>query len=183
MDDFTVKDSGTREEYASGMKRDTQEGKPRYDLIDRAFLKRWATHMALGAAKYGDNNWRLADSEEEYERFQASGLRHYMQWMEGDRTEDHAAAIAFNVAAAEYVRAKLDGDADLVESMQLSIPFPMYRKYKVGDPDPTGPHENADDGCAAFGREGYVCTWESAHMHPQHVASDGTSVLEVWPVH
>lgn len=108
VDAFVTKDSGTREEYASGMRRDTQNGKPRYDLIDRAFLKRWAELMGRGADKYGDNNWRLADSEEEFARFQASGLRHYMQWLEGDRTEDHAAAIAFNVAAAEYVRAKLD---------------------------------------------------------------------------
>ena len=45
---FITKDSGVREEFASGMKRDTQNGKPRYDLLDRAFLKRWAELMARG---------------------------------------------------------------------------------------------------------------------------------------
>jgi hypothetical protein len=108
--DYVTKDSGKREEYASGMRRDTQDGKPRYDLIDRAFLRRWADLMARGAEKYGDDNWRLADSEAELARFKASGLRHFMQWLEGEPDEDHAAAVAFNVAAAEYVRAKLDGN-------------------------------------------------------------------------
>jgi hypothetical protein len=39
---YTTKDSGKREEYKSGMRRDTQEGKPRYDLIPTWFLKRLA---------------------------------------------------------------------------------------------------------------------------------------------
>lgn len=104
---FIVKDSGKRQEYKSGMQRDTQEGKPDYTLIDRAFLHRWAMHMVKGKAKYGEDNWRLADSEEEYKRFQKSALRHMMQWLEGDSDEDHAAAIAFNVAAAEYVKDRL----------------------------------------------------------------------------
>lgn len=32
--DYTTKDSGKREEFSSGMVRDTQDDKPRYDLID-----------------------------------------------------------------------------------------------------------------------------------------------------
>jgi hypothetical protein len=97
---FVVKDSGTRQEYASGMRRDTQDGKPDYTLIDRAFLKRWAMHMVKGKAKYGEDNWRLASSEEELKRFQKSALRHLIQWLDGEDEEDHAAAVAFNVAAA-----------------------------------------------------------------------------------
>jgi len=91
------------------MRRDTQEGKPRYDLIDRAFLRRWAHLMARGAEKYGEENWRLAETEEELRRFKASALRHLMQWLDGEGDEDHAAAVAFNVAAAEMVKGKLKG--------------------------------------------------------------------------
>jgi len=104
---YITKDSGARQEYESGMRRDTQEGKKRYDLIDREFLGRWADLMARGAEKYGENNYRLATTDEELRRFEASALRHMFQWLEGDTEEDHAAAVAFNLAAAEMVRAKL----------------------------------------------------------------------------
>lgn len=105
---FETKDSGQRQDYSSGMRRDLQTGKPRYDLIDRSFLKRWAELMARGAEKYGPDNWRLANSQEELDRFKASAIRHMYQWLDGDRTEDHAVATAFNLAAAETVREKLE---------------------------------------------------------------------------
>src|ERR1019366_679562 len=104
---YETRDSGTREQFKSGMVRDTQNGKPRYDLIDRAFLKRWADLMARGAQKYGEENWRQASGESELKRFRASAIRHMYQWLDGDTTEDHAAAIAFNVAGAEMTRAKI----------------------------------------------------------------------------
>jgi hypothetical protein len=110
MTNFITKDSGQRQEFETGMKRDVQTGKPRYDLIDRAFLKRWAELMSRGAEKYGENNWRKASTPEELSRFEASATRHLFQWLDGDRTEDHAAAVAFNLAGAEMVRAKLNAD-------------------------------------------------------------------------
>src|SRR5580700_600336 len=94
---YVTKDSGVRQEFATGMVRDTQDDKPRYDLLDRTFLKRWAELMARGAKKYGENNWRKASTEEELQRFKASALRHMFQWLDGDTSEDHATAIAFNV--------------------------------------------------------------------------------------
>ncbi len=104
---FETKDSGKREEFTGGMVRDTQDDKPRYDLLDRAFLKRWAELMARGAKKYGEETWRLASGERELQRFKASATRHLFQWLDGDTTEDHAAAVAFNLAGAEMVATKL----------------------------------------------------------------------------
>lgn len=104
---YTTKDSGAREEFTSGMVRDTQKGKPRYDLIDRAFLKRWAELMGRGAEKYGENNWRKASGNSELQRFEASATRHLFQWLDGDTSEDHAAAVTFNLAGAEMVKEKL----------------------------------------------------------------------------
>jgi hypothetical protein len=109
---FTVKDSGQRQEYASGMVRDTQEGKPDYTLLPLEFLERWAAHMTKGAEKYGRDNWRRASGEEELTRFRASAMRHLMQWLRGDRDEDHASAVAFNVAAAEYVEGRIAASKD-----------------------------------------------------------------------
>lgn len=106
--EFETKDSGKRVDFPSGMRRDTDEGKPRYDLIDEPMLTRWAELMARGAQKYGVRNWEKANSEEELERFKASGFRHFIQWIRGDQDEDHAAAILYNVAAAEYVKRRIN---------------------------------------------------------------------------
>lgn len=112
MAEYVTLDSGERQNYDSGMRRDTQAGKPRYDLIDRSFLRRWAELMGRGAEKYGERNWELANSQEELNRFKASALRHMMQWLDGDETEDHAAAVAFNVAAVEFVKGKTNEALD-----------------------------------------------------------------------
>lgn len=107
MTDFITKDSGAREQFGSGMVRDTQNGKPRYDLCWKPLYKRWAELMGRGAEKYGENNWMAAAGEAEYNRFKASAERHLMQYLEGDTTEDHAAAVVFNLAGAEYTRQRL----------------------------------------------------------------------------
>lgn len=98
------------------MRRDTQEGKPDFTLVmstnvpfDEQMLTRWAGLMTRGADKYGRRNWELADSEEEYARFRASAFRHFVQWLCDQDDEDHAAAVFFNINAAEYMKGKLDG--------------------------------------------------------------------------
>ena len=108
MSDFVVKDSGKREEFPSGMRRDTEDGKPDYTLIfDGPMIDRYAEHMTRGAAKYGRRNWQHANSEEEMERFRRSAFRHFRKWLAGERDEDHAAAVIFNLNAYEYVRGRL----------------------------------------------------------------------------
>ena len=107
MSEFVVKDSGKRVDFPSGMRRDVDEDKPIYTLIDRAFLKRIALHLAKGAKKYGRNNWQLANSAEELQRFEDSAFRHLIQWLDGEEDEDHVAAIVFNLMCAEYVKRKM----------------------------------------------------------------------------
>lgn len=118
---FMVKDSGQREELGNGFVRDTEDGKPdlaRYlkipglELLPVEFLERWAAHMVKGAEKYGPDNWRQARGQHSLERFERSATRHLRQLIRGDRDEDHAAAVAFNVAAMEYVRGLLDDGAE-----------------------------------------------------------------------
>lgn len=109
---FETKDSGKRQEYSTGMQRDIQEGKPRYDLVDWPMIKRWAELMERGAKKYGEHNWKKAATEEEANRFRASALRHCIQWFNGETDEDHGAAIMFNVSGYEMVRTKLNAKAN-----------------------------------------------------------------------
>ncbi len=110
LQEYTTKDSGERIEFSTGMKRDVQTDKPRYDLIGSGWelIKRWAQLMARGAIKYGELNFEKAATEEELKRFKASGLRHMIQWFEGETDEDHAAAVCFNIAGAEMVKRKLN---------------------------------------------------------------------------
>lgn len=109
IEDFVVKDSGKRQDYESGMRRDVEDDKPDFTLaVDGPMFERYAMHLTKGAKKYGRRNWQLANSEEEMERFKRSAFRHLIQWLAGDRDEDHAAAIMFNVNAAEYVRGRID---------------------------------------------------------------------------
>lgn len=119
-DNFTIKDSGARQEFASGMVRDTTEGK--IDFLNPRFgpmFKRWAAHLTKGRQKYPDPapgmpNWMLAAGEEEYQRARASAARHFEQWLDGDADEDHAAAVYFNINLAEYVRERVERETDAV---------------------------------------------------------------------
>lgn len=111
---YTTKDSGLRQDYASGMRRDVQDDKP--DLTQwmpscipykDSFWYRLGMAAQRGAQKYGRRNYELANSEEELERFKASAFRHMMQWYYGEEDEDHAVAVVFNLMCAEMVKTKL----------------------------------------------------------------------------
>lgn len=112
---WITKDSGKRAEFASGMVRDTQDDKPRFDLIlpesqpyNETLLYRWAALLTRGAIKYGYRNWEKANSREELERFKASAMRHFIQAMSGEMDEDHWAAVVFNINAIIYLEGKCD---------------------------------------------------------------------------
>ena len=108
MSDFTVKDSGARRQFESGMVRDITDGKTDYALVlDGPMFERWAVHLTKGAAKYEKRNWMKAEGREEYERFRESAFRHFLQWYRGETDEDHAAAVIFNMNGCEYVKTKL----------------------------------------------------------------------------
>jgi len=113
MTQFKTKDSGERQQFASGMVRDSKRSKVRYDLVYMPMLKRWAELMGRGAEKYGDNNWLKANSEEELNRFKESAFRHFMQLLNNENPEeDHAAAVFFNISGMEYVKEKLWKDTE-----------------------------------------------------------------------
>lgn len=107
---FAVKDSGAREEYAGGMRRDTQEGKARFDLMfpldvpySEQMLTRFAEHLERGTKKYGVRNWETGGYDPEIlDRAKSSALRHMVQWLTGiDDGEDHASAVYFNIMVVE----------------------------------------------------------------------------------
>lgn len=102
--DYVVKDSGERLDFMTGSRRDTNKGKPRYDLIGRHGLKRLADLMARGAEKYGENNWMLGQN---ISRSYESAFRHLMQWRDGEVDEDHLAAVVFNIFSIIHVEEEI----------------------------------------------------------------------------
>lgn len=95
--DFSdVKDSGKREEFDTGSRRDTRDGKGRFDLISPFVTERDARHLENGARKYGDRNW---EKGQPLSRYMDSALRHMNKYLMGHRDEDHLAAARWNIAA------------------------------------------------------------------------------------
>lgn len=112
-----MKDNGQRQQYSSGMVREPESGKPRFDLMlprgipfDEQMLTRFAVQMSKGADKYDVRQWEQANSAEELDRYLSSAFRHFMQWYMGEDDEDHAAALMFNITAAEAVKYKMSQD-------------------------------------------------------------------------
>jgi hypothetical protein len=128
---FITKDSGARQEFSTGMQRDIQEGKPRFDLIfplntplSETLIYRWAMLLERGSRKYASRNWEKAKTQEEYERFKSSAARHFAQLMAGEDDEDHFAAVCFNLQGMIFVQSKLEKETEGV-FMGHSKPVPI----------------------------------------------------------
>ncbi len=113
---YKTKDSGKRQSFETGMVRDIEEGKPRYDLIPVEPLKRLADLYARGAEKYTENNWKKGQP---YSRAYASLFRHMIAWREGATDEDHLAAVVFNAFALMYYQDTKPELDDLFEKENL----------------------------------------------------------------
>ena len=114
MTEYITKDSGARAQFESGMQRDLEDGKPRFDLMlplgvpyEEQMITRLAALYGRGAVKYEDRNWEQATVDgPEFERFKSSAFRHFMQWMAGEEDEDHAAGAMFNMIGWETTKYK-----------------------------------------------------------------------------
>lgn len=116
-------DSGRRAEFESGMVRDVEDDKVKYDLVlDGPMFERWAAHMTAGAEKYDERNWMLAEGNAEFQRFRRSALRHFIQWFQGNDSEDHAAAVIFNINGAEYVTDRMVAQEDNLANLSHDGP-------------------------------------------------------------
>lgn len=130
--EFRTESDDRRENLAGGMVRSPSDGKVDYTLVRKGPLfERWAALLARGAKVYGKNNWLLAMESTDVEarnktkaRFAESASRHFEQWLSGDRSEDHAAAVLFNLNGFEHM---LDTDG---AAHAKSRPAP---ELKLGD--------------------------------------------------
>lgn len=88
-----LKSSGKKREFSTGSVRDDATGKPRMELLPYDMLVRVSEWYALGAEKYGDNNWRLGQPKK---AVFGSLMRHLTKYSMGMTDEDHLAAVIWN---------------------------------------------------------------------------------------
>ena len=71
--------------------------KPRFDLIPFEFLESVAEVLTSGAVKYGPYNWKRGRKDFFLDAWNHAFV-HLQKFKEGDRSEDHLAHLACNVA-------------------------------------------------------------------------------------
>jgi hypothetical protein len=105
---FVTKDSGARQQFATGSQRDTAEGKGIPSLIPTVVLRRLAGLYERGAQKYDRDNWRKGQP---ISRYYDSLQRHLWSVMDGDEYdggEDHLAAVVWNAASMLWTLAAIE---------------------------------------------------------------------------
>ena len=101
--EHNLNDSGDRSIFGYGALRDRGEMKGRFDLLPACAIARLAKHYQAGALKYNEHNWEKGMP---IHMFIDSGLRHIFQYLDGDKTEDHLAAAAWNILGAMWTEEK-----------------------------------------------------------------------------
>lgn len=85
--------------FSTGARRNSSEGKGRYDLLPVEAIDALAKRFEYGAQLHGANNWRKGiPNSSLYD----SALRHLFQAMGGQEDEPHLAACMWNVAVLIY---------------------------------------------------------------------------------
>lgn len=111
--EFVVKDSGARQEFETGAKRDTQDDKPRPSLVSPFAIERIAWVYTRGAKKYGDHNWQKGMP---YSRYLDSAERHLLAFKKGETDEDHLAQACWNLMSIlHHQEAGPEGLDDLIK--------------------------------------------------------------------
>ncbi len=93
---YNLKQKSKRQTFDTGAQRDTQEGKPRCDLISPIMLERLGTLLAKGAEHYGERNWEKGMP---LSRLLASAMSHMIKTLDGLEEEDHPIQCIFNLMA------------------------------------------------------------------------------------
>lgn len=120
-----VQDSGIRQNFTTGSVRDTNEGKPRFDLISLLASQRLAMHYANGAKKYGDRNW---EKGQPLSRYIESAERHLFKLKMGFTDEDHESAVVWNIMAFMHTKMMIKAQALSIELDNMPVYTDAVRK-------------------------------------------------------
>lgn len=128
--------------------REPSTGKGAYELVSPFALERIALWYEAGARKYANRNWEQGIP---FGRLIQSAIRHMVRWMKGDRSEDHLAAVCWNVMAMMHFEGTgQDGDWN---------DYPEYGKAGRADTGiPVSTQHHRDYKIIAVDFDGCLCT-------------------------
>jgi hypothetical protein len=110
--------------FTSGAK--SSEEQPRFDLIPFEALRREAIRMAEGARAHGENNYQQGTADPAFIRDRINHLlAHALKYANGDRSEDHLAAIRCNAGMLTW----LDEHRSKVQPLDIAIPDRRYCEH------------------------------------------------------
>ncbi len=136
---YVTVDSGERRDFGTGSVRDRAEGKGRFDLIPTMPIRRLADLYERGYRKYGERNW--CKGQPLMASFVDSALRHLNQLIAGEPTEDHAAAVLWNVVGYMWTLAEIEAGR-LPKTLDDRPPCePQYLKVTTTASDTTTSRE------------------------------------------
>lgn len=98
-----ILDSGERTQFDTGAVRDMHEGKGRFDLLPMCVIKRLARHYENGCLKYGERNWEKGIPAHS---FADSAFRHLVNYLDGEKNEDHLIAAIWNLCGLAWTEEK-----------------------------------------------------------------------------
>lgn len=87
--------------FSTGARRNSSEGKGRFDLLPVEAIQALAKRFEYGAKLHGSNNWRKGIPNSS---LFDSALRHLFQALKGETDEDHLASCLWNVSVLIYNR-------------------------------------------------------------------------------
>lgn len=116
---------GERQHSVTGGEREAPTGKGRFDLVPAYPHKRLAQHYENGAQKYAARNWEKGLP---LGRFIDSAERHINAFKEGDRTEDHLAAILWNIYG--YIWTEREIATGHLPAVLQDVPWPPSTELK-----------------------------------------------------
>lgn len=128
---YEIKDSGKRQKFETGARRDLRVNKGRFDLLPPAAIRALAIHFEKGAIKYGDRNWEKGIP---VARFLDSAMRHAYQFLEGRDDENHLVSALWNIACAYETIIRIQR-GELPEALydlpkKAKLPMPNETKSK-----------------------------------------------------
>jgi hypothetical protein len=162
-----IKDSGEKRTFETGSVRDKRDGKGRCDLLPACALLRVAKHYEAGGKKYGDRNWEKGQPIGD---LLDSGIRHLLNYMDGQADEDHLAAAAWNILGAIWMEEKKpemqnipsrvaekspDFDYDILGAIE-ERKIAKWEVWKISD----GDHNTHEEGakCSICGYTYYIAS-------------------------
>jgi hypothetical protein len=120
-----------KQHFETGSQRDTNNGKPRFDLMTPFIKKRLGELLRKGAEHYGSNNWLLGQPSS---RYWESFTRHSQKYEMGETDEDHLSAMIWNLCGIMHNEEVAGTDTEInVNGEWHKLPkelldFPIFRQ-------------------------------------------------------